>query len=251
LTDVEQRYSQTEREALAIVWGCEYYHIYLFGTEFTLVTDHKPLEMILNKPYSKPPARIERWNLRLSQYKFKAVYRPGKDNPADYMSRNPYSHHATDELAEGYVRFIVHHAIPIALTLEEVQGETTADSTLQAVKNAVQSGRWDQACKTVGVDTKAINVFEKSAHELAVLEDTENSDKFVILKGNSLVIPYTPRKRVVQLAHEGHQGIVKTKQLLREKVWFCGLNAMVEETCKSCIACQAATPTKTHEPLHM
>ena len=46
LTNVEQRYSQTEKEALAIVWAVEHFHLFLFGNEFTLVTDHKPLEVI-------------------------------------------------------------------------------------------------------------------------------------------------------------------------------------------------------------
>ena len=32
----------------------------------------------------------------------------------------------------------------------------------------------------------------------------------------------------LQLAHEGHQGIVKTKQLLRQKVWFPNIDAQVE-----------------------
>ena len=56
LTDVETRYSQTEKEALAIVWGIEHFYLYLFGAEFTLTTDHKPLEVIFNNPKSKPPA---------------------------------------------------------------------------------------------------------------------------------------------------------------------------------------------------
>ena len=62
LTPVERRYSQTEREAPAIVWGCEHFHLYLYGsqTPFILVTDHKPLELIFQNPLSKPPARIER-----------------------------------------------------------------------------------------------------------------------------------------------------------------------------------------------
>ena len=43
LTSVEQRYSQTEREALAVIWACEHYHIYIFGKPVMVYTDHKPL----------------------------------------------------------------------------------------------------------------------------------------------------------------------------------------------------------------
>lgn len=50
LTSVEQRYSQTEREALAIVWACEHFHLYPYGSHFTVITDHKPLGLIFNNP---------------------------------------------------------------------------------------------------------------------------------------------------------------------------------------------------------
>jgi len=60
LTDTETRYLQTEKEALAIVWGVEHFHIYLYGAPFILYTDHKPLELIYGNQLSKPPARIER-----------------------------------------------------------------------------------------------------------------------------------------------------------------------------------------------
>jgi hypothetical protein len=79
LTAVETRYSQTEKEALAIVWG----------NEFTLITDHKPLEVIYGSKSAKVSARIERWILRLQPYTFKVVYKPGATNPADYLSRHP------------------------------------------------------------------------------------------------------------------------------------------------------------------
>ena len=46
LTGVEHRYSQAEREALGLVWGCEGFHMYLIGMKVTLLTDHKPLETI-------------------------------------------------------------------------------------------------------------------------------------------------------------------------------------------------------------
>ena len=84
LTATEQRYSQTEREALAIVWSCEYFHLYVYGKPITIFTDHKPLVHIYSNPTSKTSARLERWSLRLQPYQVVVAYRKGADNPADY-----------------------------------------------------------------------------------------------------------------------------------------------------------------------
>ena len=65
LSDTEKRYSQTEKEALAIVWAVEHFHLFIYGSELTLVTDHKPLEIIYGQCTAKTSARIERWVLRL------------------------------------------------------------------------------------------------------------------------------------------------------------------------------------------
>ena len=82
LTDVERRYSQTEKEALALVWACKRLNIYVSRQHFELETDHKPLKRIYSAT-SNPYARIERWFLRLQSYHFKVVYRQGKANIAD------------------------------------------------------------------------------------------------------------------------------------------------------------------------
>lgn len=89
LSDTEYRYSQLEREALAVVWACEHVVHYLLGAEFSVISDHKPLEGIMNKPLSKPTARLHRLCLRLQPYKMLVKYSPGKSNPADYLSRHP------------------------------------------------------------------------------------------------------------------------------------------------------------------
>ena len=73
LSEPEKRYCQTEREALALVWAVERFHFYLYGKQFELITDHKPLEVIFG-PHFRPCARIERWVLRLQSYDFKVVY---------------------------------------------------------------------------------------------------------------------------------------------------------------------------------
>ena len=59
LSPVEKRYSQTEKEALAIVWGIEDFHLYVFGATFTLITDHKPLELIYNNALSRPTPELK------------------------------------------------------------------------------------------------------------------------------------------------------------------------------------------------
>lgn len=112
LTPTEQRYSQTEREALGVVWACEHFDMYVRGAKhFTVTTDHQPLERIWKKP--KPPLRIERWGLRLQPYKLSLQYRPGNKNPSDYMSRHPTATYSESmvtpreqKMGEHYVNFI-------------------------------------------------------------------------------------------------------------------------------------------------
>ena len=60
LTDVEQRYSQMEKECLAILHGCEKFRLYLIGDVFEICTDHKPLVTLLSNPRTTVPLRIER-----------------------------------------------------------------------------------------------------------------------------------------------------------------------------------------------
>ena len=69
LTDVERRYSQTEREALNIVWACKPLHMYLCGTDFKVLTVSKLLKFIYSKK-STPGARVSRLVLRLQPCRF-------------------------------------------------------------------------------------------------------------------------------------------------------------------------------------
>ena len=53
LSDVGKRYSHTEKGALSVIWGVEHFHLILDGKEFTLITEHKPLEVIYSNAVSK------------------------------------------------------------------------------------------------------------------------------------------------------------------------------------------------------
>lgn len=137
LSQTERRYSQTEKESLALVWGVERFYYYLAGIEFELVTDHKPLEAIF-KPTSKPPARIERWVLRLQSFKFKVIYQAGKYNIADSLSRLCKTENCMsfDQNSENSICSIVEGSIPRALSILEIVKNNQSDSELiEAVEN--------------------------------------------------------------------------------------------------------------------
>lgn len=253
LTETEQRYSQTEREALGVVYGLEHFHLYTYGSAVTVVTDHKPLTYIFNNPLSKPPARIERWSLRIDQYNPKIVYRPGKDNPADYMSRHPrrgskQSTPQEQKVAEEYINFVADHTTPKAVCLEEVKLATSEDSVLQKVIGYIRTGTWYKLKADIYgcAESQDLRGYYTVRDELSVHDEGN-----LILRGTRLVIPKSLQSRIVDIAHEGHQGVVKTKALMREKVWYPGMGGQVEEKVLSCMACQMATPTVTREPLKM
>lgn len=79
----EQNYSKTEKELYAILFGCKHYHQYLqaYGKKFTIVSDHKHLQVVLNCSISKLSPSLQ-WMLLENQLQnFKVVFRPGKEIP--------------------------------------------------------------------------------------------------------------------------------------------------------------------------
>ena len=109
------------------------FHIYVYGHEFVLVTNHKPLETIHGNRTSKTSARIERWVLRLQPYSFTVQYKTGRENPAHYLSGHPTSRSIKQQrMTEAHIDMIVQASVPKTLTLKEIEGATDGDHTLRA-----------------------------------------------------------------------------------------------------------------------
>ena len=232
LTDVERRYSQTEKEALVIVWACERLNVYLYGIDFELLTDHKPLEYIYSER-STPSARVERWVLRLQPYHFTVKYIPGPTNIADALSRLTGDGPANRRnKTEEYVSFVATNATPVYLSIDEIEKESADDRELTEVRKCILTDKWE-SCPPA---------YKSVRHELCVYGQ-------VLLRGTRLVIPAKLRKQVVELGHEGHQGIVKTKQRLRSKVWWPGIDRDAKSKCKTCYECQLVSQPSPPEPV--
>ena len=99
LSSVEQRYAQIEKEMLAVVFGLERFRHYTYGRKVTVVTDHKPLVAICSKPLSKSPKRLQSMLLKVQEYNFEVVFKPGGEIPvADTLSRAPTDKPIYEEL---------------------------------------------------------------------------------------------------------------------------------------------------------
>ena len=216
------------------------------------MTDCKPVQLIFDNPKSKPPAHIERWNLRLQGYEFDVIHTRGSSNPSDFLSRHPITveEDAHSKLAEDYVCFLKSHAVPKTMTLIEIEQATATDATLQCLADLIRTRKWSQLdnpeSQYKDANRMELNLFKKVHDELTV-----SSDSKIVLRGSRIVIPTTLRERAIDIAHEGHQGLVKTKKLLREKVWFPGIDNEVQQKIKKCLACQANGPKNSPDPLHM
>ena len=92
LSSMEQRYAN-------IVFGCERFHTYVYEKHFTIESDHKPLEMIQQKPLTAAPPCLQRVLLRLQTYDVKITYLPGRKMLlADSLSRSPSTDSMTIDL---------------------------------------------------------------------------------------------------------------------------------------------------------
>ncbi len=245
LTSVERKYSQCEKEGLAAVWGCERYWLYLFGSSFTLITDNRAVQYIFSDSAKRPPARIERWALRLTQFDYTIKHRPGTSNVADYFSRHQDPRVNIEALVrqqaiERYVNLVTASSLPNAITMREMVEASTTDAEIVALTKWVQQNRDEFPA---GKLPKPLAAFENVKSELNVQSNG------ILLRGQRIVVPASLRPRVVQLAHTGHQGIVKSKTLIRSRVWFPGIDAQVERIVKNCVECQANTDSQQYAPL--
>ena len=93
LNKQEKRYGQTDKEALAIMFGLNRFHLFLYGRHFIILTDHKPLERIFGPKTAIPSLAamsLQRWAIILSVFDYSIRFVPSKHNAvADALWRLP------------------------------------------------------------------------------------------------------------------------------------------------------------------
>ena len=169
-------------------------------------------------------------------YKVSVVYKPGKTNIADPLSRLAITETVEgktfDECVEQYVSWVAFNASPAALSLGEIEKVSETDKTIHAVRQGLEKDIWSE-------DASPFKVFSS---ELCFANQ-------ILLRGTRIVIPNSLREQTLHLAHEGHPGMTIMKQRLRAKVWFPKLDQQVEKYVKTCKGCMMVSAPPAPEPM--
>lgn len=233
LTKTEKRYCQTEKEALAAVWGIERFQMYLLGKKFDLITDCRAL-LYLFTPRSKPCARIERWVLRLQAFDYTIKHIAGDKNVADVLSRlatlEPTPFDYSEEL---FVNEIANAAATnVALRWEELEAICEKDDEIRELLQTIDGGR----------------LFELPT-EYRVISQELCQVGNVLMRGDRIVVPKCLREKLLVLAHEGHPGTRMMKSYLRASVWWPKMDIDVDAFVKKCRGCTLVSAPDPPEPM--
>ena len=239
LANAERNFSQIEKEGLAIIYAVRKFHQYLYGTTFTLVTDHKPLLGLLSDNAAIPTiatARIQRWAIILSGYNYTLRYRPGYQNSnADCMSRLPIED-PDDVSKENYICMTSLARAPV--TADEVKTQTRRDPVLSRVLELIRNG-WEEG----EYDTEAMKAYFQRRTEISIQDDC-------LLWGYRVIIHASLRKQCLDELLEAHPGICRMKALARSHIWWPNMDAAIEETTKACESCRMHQNQPARAPIH-
>eukprot|EP00731_Ephydatia_muelleri_P000099 Em0001g99a len=220
LAPAEKNYSQIEKEGLAVVWGVKKFHQFLFGRQFVVYSDHKPLQFLFSETKPVPTmasSRIQRWALTLSAYNYQMVFRPGKNQGnADGLSRLPLAEAPEEVPVPGDTILMLQAFSDMSsvVTATSIRRWTDKDSVLSVVRRMVLHGWRTQS-------NEQFKPYECRKSELSVEDGC-------ILWGSRVVVPPPGRVPIIKILHDGHPGVSRMKSLARSVVWWPGLDAELE-----------------------
>ena len=279
VSKAEANYPAHKLEFLALKWAvCEKFHEYLYGSKpFEVFTDNNPLTYVLTS--AKLDACGQRWVAKLANYNFSIKYRCGVSNTeADALSRIKWPE-ALSESADidngcmdtHIINAILAGAVTKSSLIESVScsaeiipteldkdtgnlsginwsKEQRLDPNLGVIIRLIESKQLTKR-KLQGKDSSEVKSLLRNRKNLKLVKDvlyrksySDNSTSKKTLW--QLIVPKLFRERALLGCHDdvGHQGILRTLSLLRERFYWPG---MQEEATQHILKCSRCLRRKT------
>ena len=239
LTDTQRRYSQIQKEALAIVFALKKYHQFLYGRNFILVTDLKPLLALFGPNKATPVLaanRLAHWALLLNQYSYSIEYRTTTDH--GNANALTVSHSVLTKVSME--RKVMHVDTVCAIRTISLQlnptdpgvlaKESAKDPVLAKVMLFTYEGWSPKAEPEDQGKDYSVEDFRKISASLSTVHGC-------LLYGSRVIIPPSLEPQVLELLHLGHIGMQRMKQLAGTAVYWPRIDMDIMNQCHRCSTC--------------
>ncbi|XP_055523239.1 uncharacterized protein K02A2.6-like [Wyeomyia smithii] len=220
LSKSEQKWAQIEKKLLAVVFACERFSYYLYGRNFLVQSDHKPLETLVRRDIDDVTPRLQRMFMNLLQY------------PGMCITYTP-----EDITAIGRTR---------ALLQEFSARKFVAINNIEALRN---DERYQRVVKYVENGWPSYHNLDDLCQLFHKYRDCLHYENGLLLKNHCLVIPTALQKLISKWLHAPHFGIEKTLARARNSYFWPGMTTDIAELVKNCGVCEKFTRNLQKEPL--
>ena len=244
----QQRYSPTEGECLAAVYGLKRCRMYTLGCpNLTLATDHNPLTGILNdrRLDTIDNSRLLELKEKTLPFHFRIVHVPGGSHAmraADALSR-----HAVDAEEDTITVDVEKAVCALAASLPPCAGTLS----------------WDRVNDAASMDPECLSLVQLIANGFPKAKSdlpdhlkvywAMKEDLYVIgnvpHKNRKMLIPHDLRNAALEGLHAGHQGVTSMLSNARSRFFWPGLDASVRQLRAQCQQCNEEAPSQPEEPL--
>ena len=219
-----------------MVDGVRHFQQYLYGRQFTVLTDHAAVHWLMN--IKEPTGRLARWALLLQQHDFIIQHRSGVSNGnADALSCRHYDS-------------VVAAMDKPGVQIERVREIQRSDPTLADIITYLESSRLPNTSAESRAIMHSIDDYYLDPDGLLCHLSVPKGRRVSGIK-SQLVVPPSLRHEILVGGHDdplaGHLGVNKTYEKLRERYYWPKMFADVQFWCTSCTHCQMKKSPKQRQ----